>query len=300
VIILIVIAALIVLSLALPSFATSTNILNVLGQIAPIGIMAAGLSVVMLTGGIDISLPSLMAMASVFSVSAMAATQSTFIGIVVIFVFGMGVGLFNGFAVAYLKMVPMVVTLSTMTIAAGVATAYTDGRSVIGATETFLKVFNKQSTIVVFILVIVILTFIIKKTKYGRWVYLIGHNQNTATVSGIPTRNTIMLAYMISGMCASIAGILNIASIAAARDSMGPDSQIIDMVTAAVIGGVSINGGYGSPEGAALGAAFVMIIGNIINLNAVPDYYVGVIKGSLMIIAVFIDVLRTRSRAKLS
>jgi len=197
-------------------------------------------------------------------------------------------------------MVPMVVTLSTMTIAAGVATAYTDGRSVIGVTPTFLAVFNKQSTIVVFILVVIVLTFIVKKTRYGRWVYLIGHNHNTATVSGIPTKNVIMLTYMISGICASIAGILNVASIAAARDSMGTDNQIIDVVTAAVIGGVSINGGYGSPVGAAIGAVFVMTIANIINLMALPDYYVGIIKGSLMIIAVFLDVLRNRSRARLA
>lgn len=284
------------LSIFVDNFLSSNNILNLLGQVAPIGIMACGLTVVMLTGGIDISLPSVMAMSSVFGVAVMAQTGSGLLGSIVIIIIAAFVGLFNGFAVAYLKMVPMVVTLATMTICAGLATAYTDGLSIVGVPNAYLDLFSKYFVIVLFVLVVIVYTFVIKKTTFGRWLYCIGNNENTARVSGIPTKLAKLMAYMLAGISASLAGLINVAAIAGARDSMGPDSQIIEIVTSTVIGGVAISGGSGSPAGAALGAILIIVINNVFNLINVSDFYTSLIKGMIMILAIAIDAIRNRSR----
>ena len=249
---------------------------------------------VMITGGIDISLPAVMATSAVIGADYMAKSGNLVFGTILIVLVGAILGAINGTAVAYLKMVPLVVTLSMMTICLGIATAWTDGQSVGGLSPKFSKFFGGLSTIFIFIIVAIILSIVLKRTVYGRRLFYIGNNEHAALVSGIPTKLTILTAYIISGMCAGIAGVFNTAALSSARASMGPDTQILDIVSSAVIGGVSVSGGTGTIAGAAFGAILIIMINNVMNLIGISDYYTGLIKGLIIIFAMGIDALRTK------
>jgi ribose/xylose/arabinose/galactoside ABC-type transport system permease subunit len=209
---------------------------------------------------------------------------------------GASLGAINGLAVAYLRMVALVVTLSMMTISMGIATAWTSGESVVGLSPNFSMIFSRTPVIIIFVVVTVIFNFILRRTMYGRWLYYIGNNSNTARVSGIPTKIAILTAYTISGFCAGIAGIINTAALSSARPGMGPESQILDIVSAAVLGGVSVSGGVGTIVGAVIGAVFIIMINNVMNLIGVPDYYTFLIKGLIIILAMGMDTIRNKTQ----
>ena len=152
--------------------------------------------------------------------------------------------------------------------------------------------------IVILLVVVIVLDFILTGTKFGRMLYYIGNNAKTARISGIDSDNIIMLTYTISGFCAGIAGVINTASIATARANMGPQSQILDIISAAVIGGVSPNGGSGRVRDAALGAVLIVGLTNVMNLLGVSDYYTTLIKGGIVIGAMGIASFRVHLAAK--
>ena len=286
-----------VLSVTVKNFLTFTNITNLLAQMAPIAIMASGVTFVLVTGGMDISSPSVMAASSVLGVYFMISTGSIVFGTVMLLLVGAALGLINGFAIAKLKMVPLVVTLSMMTVATGIATVVgmgDGGRGLPTLPATFAGFFNKYTVIAMLIVIPAILDFVLKGTTFGRKVYYIGNNQNTARVSGINTGNVVLCVYIISSVCAAIAGIINVASLATARASMGPQSQILDIISAAVIGGVSVNGGKGRVRDACLGALLIVGINNVMNMIGVTDYYTTLIKGSIIIVAMGVASLKAR------
>jgi ribose/xylose/arabinose/galactoside ABC-type transport system permease subunit len=281
------------LSVFVDNFATRNNLLNLLVQVAPIGVMAFGVTFVMITGGIDISLPAMMATTAVIGADYMAKTGDLLFGPILFLLVGAFLGCINGAAVAYLKMVPLVVTLSMMTICIGIATAWTDGGSVGGLSPNFSAIFNSTTVTAIFIGSAVILSIILRRTVYGRWLFYIGNNENTANVSGIPTKRAVLIAYVISGICAGIAGIINTASLLSARASMGTETQILDVVSAAVIGGVSVKGGVGTIFGVFFGAILIIMINNVMNLIGVSDFYTGLIKGLIIIFAMGIEAAKT-------
>jgi ribose/xylose/arabinose/galactoside ABC-type transport system permease subunit len=282
------------LSIFVDNFATPNNLRNIFVQVSPIGIMAFGLTFVMVSGGIDISLPAIMAASAVISADYIAKTGNIFIGSILFLLIGGSLGLINGIAVAYLKMVPLVVTLSMMTICMGIATAWVSGDSVSGLPENFSLIFNDTIVIIIFIGVAFLLGILLKKTEYGRWLFYIGNNENTSSASGLPVKRAVCIAYVIAGICAGVAGIFNTSALSSARASMGPETQILDVVTAAVIGGVSVRGGVGNILGVFFGAILIIIINNVLNLLGVSDYYTGLIKGMIIILAMGIDAARVR------
>lgn len=283
-----------ILSLTVKNFASVNNFRNILVQVAPIGIMTFGVTYVMITGGIDISLPSIMATSSVISADYIAKSNNIFLGTILFFFVAGLLGLINGTAVAYLRMVPLVVTLSMMTICLGIATAWTGGQSVGGLPREFSRMFPGGTVIVIFISLAFLLGIILKSSQFGRWLYYIGNNENTAISSGLPVKRAVRLAYVIAGLCAGVAGLINTAALSSARASMGAESQILDVVSAAVIGGVSVKGGSGSILGAFLGAILIIMINNVLNLIGMSDYYTGLIKGLIIILAMGIESARTR------
>jgi len=283
------------LSVFVPDFATARNIWNLLVQVAPIGTMAFGISYVMITGGIDVSSPAVMATAAVIGASYMAKTGDLIFGPFLMLIVGAALGAINGFAVAKLRMVALVVTLATMTICTGIAAVWTKGQSVVGLSPAFSTFFNSTTVLIIFTLLFLTLNFVLARTLYGRWLYLIGTNQNAARMSGLPTVGATFSAYMVSGVCAGVAAIMNTSALSSARPNMGPDTQIVDIVCAAVIGGVAISGGSGKITGVLLGAVLIMMVNNIINLAGVPDYFTSLIKGVIIVLAVGLDRLRTKS-----
>lgn len=290
-----------VLSFTVKDFLSLTNIVNILTQVAPIAIMAYGVTFVLVTGGMDISGPSVMAASSVVGVFVMINTGNYVLGAIVLLAGGALLGFINGFAVAKFKMVPMVVTLSMMTIATGIATVIgmgDGGRGLPLLQSVYSEIFNKYTIIGMLVVITVVLEFLLTGTKFGRKVYCIGNNINTARISGINATSVILIAYVISGLCASVAGLINVSILSTARASMGPQSQILDILSAAVIGGVSVNGGKGRVRDAFLGALLIIGVNNVINMLGITDYYATLIKGSIIVIAMGVTAFRTNILSK--
>lgn len=288
----------VVLSFTVQEFMSYNNITNLLSEVASIAIMTSGVTFALVTGGMDISSPSIMAASAVVGVYVMTTTGNLVLGTIVVLLVSAGLGLINGFAIAKLKMVPLVVTLSMMTVATGLATVISGARGLPILPPAFADFFNKYTVIGMLIVAAAILDYILYRTSFGRKIYYIGNNQNAAKVSGVNNDLIIMSTYVISGVCAGIAGIINTANISTARASMGPQSQILDIISAAVIGGVSVNGGKGRVREACLGALLIGGISNVMNLMGVSDYYTTLIKGSIIIFAMGIASLRSNIAEK--
>ena len=290
-------AMLLILSITVENFMTWANITNLLAQVAPIAIMASGVTFVLITGGMDISCPAVMAASSVIGVAYMTSFEGVsgvhlVIGSIILVIAGGLFGLVNGTAIAKLKMVPLVVTLSMMTVATGLATVTGGGVGLPILPPAFSNFFNKYTVIGMLIVIPAILDFILTGTSFGRKVYYVGNKEETARVSGINTDNIILAVYVIAGVCAALAGIINTASLATARATMGPQGQILDIISAAVIGGVSVNGGKGRVRDACLGAFLIVGVNNVMNLLGVSDYFTTLIKGSIIIFAMGISSFR--------
>jgi len=294
---------LVVLSLTVENFMTWANITNLLAQVAPIAIMAAGVTFVLITGGMDISCPAVMAASSVIGVAFMTSFEvitgvHLVLGCIILLIAGGLFGLINGTAIAKLKMVPLVVTLSMMTVATGLATVLNGARGLPTIPSSYANFFNKYTIIGMLIVIPAILDFILTGTSFGRKVYYIGNKEETARISGINTDYVILIVYVICGVCAAIAGIINTSSLLTARATMGPQSQILDIISAAVIGGVAVNGGKGRVRDAVLGAFLIVGINNVMNLIGVSDYYTTLIKGSIIIFAMGISSFKENYLAK--
>lgn len=288
------------LAVTVNNFATARNLTNLLTQVAPIALMASGVTFVLITAGMDISCPSVMAASAVVGVYYMTQVPnaSYVLGTVIVLLVGAFLGLINGFAIAKLKMVPLVVTLSMMTVGTGLATILSGTSGLPVLDGRFAAFFNKTTIIILLLFVVFALDYILTKTAYGRKIYYIGNNTNTTKISGINNVGITITAYVISGACAGLAGIVNIASISTARASMGPQSQILDIFSAAIIGGVSPDGGKGRVRDALLGAILIVGLNNVMNLLGVNDYYTTLIKGLIIIGAMGISASKKRVDAK--
>lgn len=288
----------IVLSAAVPNFLSLNNIINVLEQLTTIGMLCLGMTFILIIGGIDLSMPAVLMAAIIPGALFMSKDGNVLIGILIIFGVGIIFGMINGAAVAKAKMIPFIVTLSTQIIANGFAVMVTNSKSVFGLPDTFLflgiKIGAVPVSIPIFFAVAVISHIILAKTKYGRIFYMIGQNEETARISGIRTDLYIFCAYIIASIYACMAGILLAARTNMAGATMVGNTMLTDTISAAVIGGASLAGGKGNILGSVLGALFITVISNFINLMGY-SYYVGlIIKGVLIVLIIALDCLRNR------
>ncbi len=280
-----------------PHFLKTRNIINVLRQASALGLMAIGMSIVLIAGGIDLSVPSVMALSGILGAMFMRAGGNPVLAALSMVLIGSAAGVINGFAVAYLKMIPFVVTLSMMAIATGASTWLTNKVSISGINYDFVDTVMARIWIiplpVIFLLSMTIIAMILaRKSMYGRWLYAVGVNIKTARVSGIPTDRVIFGTYILSGFFAGLAAIIVTARLESASVTMGPDSFVLDIVSSAVVGGVSIYGGVGSPMGAVIGALIITLISNSMNMMHVSYFYTLLLKGFIIILAVALDALR--------
>ncbi len=290
---------LVLLSVLVPNFFTSRNIGNVLIQAAPLGLMAIGMAIVMITGGIDLSIPAVMGLSAILGAMVLRDTGSIPLAGLVMLLVGSGLGAVNGFSVAYLRMIPFVVTLAMMTIATGAAVAITNSVSIPVTDEAFYSLildrsFGIQRPVIIAGAVTLIATILMRRHMYGRWVYAVGINAKTARVSGVPTSRVIFGAYVVSGLLAGLTGLVLSARLGSASANMGTDAIVLDVVASAVVGGVSIYGGVGGPLGAVFGAIFITVISNSMNLMQVSYFTSLIVKGFVIVAFVAIDSLRRR------
>lgn len=287
----------VVICAVVPAFRQISNIINVFEQLTTLGFLTLAMTLVLIVGGIDLSLPFVLASAAVVGATYLANGGSAVTGCLIMLGVSMVFGVINGIAVAKGRMIPFIVTLSTMQVAEGFAVQYCNATSINNLPASFLAIGAKIGilpiSVIVFLLIAVIASLFLAKTQVGRWYYMIGTNEETARVCGIPIVGAKFSAYVISSLLAGVAAMILTARLNAAASSMVGDTMTTDAISAAIIGGASLKGGRGGMFGAVLGALFITIISNVINLLGI-SYYIGmIIKGIIIAIVIGIDVFRS-------
>lgn len=284
----------VLLSLTTPYFFTPQNILIILRQVSINGILAIGVTFVIIAGGIDLSLGSVLALTGV--VAASFAHPGTY-PLIVPVLLGIGVGILvgavNGLTITVGRVAPFIVTLGMMTIARGLALVWSNGRPVTNLSPAFNDIGGGDLLyipvpILLFVLVIIISAVILKYTRTGRYIYAVGGNENAARASGIRINRVKLFAYIICGGLAGLAGIVLAARITTGQPNAGIAYEL-DAIAAVVIGGTSLMGGRGSIAGTVIGVLIIGVINNGLDLLNVTSYYQQIIKGVIIISAVLLD-----------
>ncbi len=298
--IILLVTVLAVLSISVPNFFTSRNIVNVFVQASTLGLMAIGMTFVMISGGIDLSIPAVMALSAILGAMHLREGGTILVSCLIMLSVGSLLGVVNGFAVAYLKMIPFVVTLAMMTVATGTSIWITNSISIPVTNEAFFDLILDRSFLniprPVFItgIVTIIAVIIVRKHIFGRWLYAVGVNAKAARVSGVPTARVIFGTYVLSGFMAGLTAIVLAARLGSASANMGSDSIVLDIVSSCVVGGISIYGGVGGPLGAVFGAILITVISNSMNMMQVSFFTSLIVKGIVIITFVAFDSLRRR------
>lgn len=278
------------------AFARPANLINILKQASINGILATGMMFVIISGGIDLSVGSIVALSGVIAASfAHPGEYPLIVPIVLSILAGLAAGFFNGIGVAYGNIPPFIVTLGSMTIIRGLALIYSNGQPIFGVTKEFENlaggfVFDVVPHLVVYFLTITAISaFILTKTVFGRRVYAVGGNEVTAKVSGVSVPGIKIAVYSISGFLAGIAGLLLASRIVSGNPTAG-ESYELDAIAATIIGGVSMSGGSGKWYGTVIGALFIAVIGNGLDILNVSSHFQLLIKGTIIIVAVLLDM----------
>lgn len=289
----------IILSVISGNFLTGTNLLNVLRQISINGILAIGMTIVCLTGGIDLSVGSIVAFSGIIAAGLLRDKEYP-IALIVLIAIAIGglLGLYNGYFVAYWNAAPFVVTLSMMTIARGMTYVYSTGRPISNLPTEFLAI-GKGSIAgvpvptIILIIVFILASVMLTKLKFGRYVYAVGGNENAAMVSGINVKRIKMMVYVLSGIACGIAAIILTARVSAGLPTAG-ESYELDAIAATVIGGTSLSGGRGRLWGTIVGAILLGIVNNGLDLMNVSSFYQQIVKGLIILGAILIDSKRNQ------
>lgn len=282
-------------------FFTMGNIINLLRQNVALGVIAMGMLFVILTGGIDLSVGSIAAVGSVMVATFLAVSGfDVVVSIILTILIGLALGLVSGVLVAYAKMAPFIATLAMMTIARGIAYIVSNGSPISTPTGT-LNVIGTASAgpipaLIIFAIVVVVLFFLILRfTSFGRIVVATGSNEKAVQLAGIRVNTYKLAVYGISGICSALGGI-----VIATRTYIGSpivgEGMELDAIAAVVIGGASLNGGKGYVFRTIVGVIILGLITNIMNLAGVPPYPQEVIKGLIIIGAVFLQGITDKSR----
>ena len=274
-----------------PTFRTATNAVNILRQVAVNGIIAIGMTFVIMTGGIDLTVGSLVAVAGVVSGSILVANPDNVVlavaaGILVCALFGA----MNGFFAAYMGVPPFVATLAGQTIARGFAYVYSDGKPYTLASDGFSMIGKGMAPIIIFIVILAICHIMLSKMKFGRYIYAVGGNPKAAEASGVRVKYILMKVYILSGVLAGIAGIVLASRTNSGQPAVGTGYET-DAIAAAVIGGTSMTGGIGTIPGTLIGILIIGTLNNGLNLLDVSSYWQQIIKGLIILGAVCFDIV---------
>jgi ribose/xylose/arabinose/galactoside ABC-type transport system permease subunit len=280
------------LTLLSDRFLTASNLLNVLRQATINGIIAVGMTYVILTAGIDLSVGSVLALATVVAAGLMQAGHPVPVGVLAGLGVGTLLGLINGFIIARAGIPPFVVTLGMMTVARGLALTYTQGRPITGlpAGFTFLGagfLGPIPMPIVLFAIVFGLGYVVLSRTVFGEWVYALGDNPVAARLAGLPTRRVTALVYVISGFLSALAGLILVARLNSAQPTAGLGFEF-DAIAAVVVGGTSFAGGEGGLFGTLLGVLIIQVLNNGLNLLNVSPLWEGVVKGVVIAAALLL------------
>lgn len=280
-------------SLLSPAFLTGRNIINVLRQMSIITIIGFGVTMIIITGGIDLSSGSVVALTGVLATSIYVQTGSIWLGLLAGLVSGAVVGLTNGFLITYFSLPPFIVTLAMMTGARGLALLFTGGYPIINIGD--FTVFGQgyslgiPNPIVIMLLVMAVILVLVNRTRFGRYIYAIGGNETAALASGVNVKGVKIATYTIASTLVGLSGVLLMSRINSGQPAAGLTFEL-DAITCAVIGGTSLSGGVGTIAGTLVGGIIVGILQNILNLTNVSPYWQQILKGVVIMIAVIMDI----------
>lgn len=278
------------------NFLTANNLLNLLLQVTSNALIAFGMTFVILTGGIDLSVGSILALSSALTAGLLGSGMPVTLAILISLILGCILGMMNGLLISYGKLAPFIVTLATMTIFRGATLVYTNGNPITkGLSDTFLFQFLGQGYIVgipfpviIMFIVFIVLYVLLHKTAFGKSVYAIGGNEKAAYISGVKLNKVKIIIYSISGMMASISGLIITSRLSSAQPTAGASYEM-DAIAAVVLGGTSLSGGKGRILRTLIGALIIGVLNNGLNIIGVSAFWQQVVKGVVILIAVLID-----------
>ncbi len=283
----------VILSLLSGSFLTLSNLLNIARQVSINAVIAAGMTFVILTGGIDLSVGSVLAFSGAVMAGVLSTGRPVLVCIVAGLVVGALLGLLNGIVITRGKVQPFIATLGLLTIGRGLTLVYTDGRPITGLPDAFVwlgagEVARIPVPVIIMILVFLASYVILTQTVLGRYVYAIGGNEEAARLSGVNVGAYKTLAYAISGLLSAVSAVILTARLNSAQPTAGTGFEL-DAIAAVVLGGTTLAGGEGSITGTLLGAFIIGVINNGLNLLNVNAFYQQVVKGVVILLAVLLD-----------
>ncbi len=289
---LILVVLLITFSVLSPFFFSSRNLLNITRQISITLIVAIGMTFVILTGEIDLSVGSLAALAGVTTAATLVATQSIFLAILAGLAMGMGVGFINGLLTVYGKVQSFIVTLAMLGVARGMALVWTGGRPISQLPESFSffgagYVGPVPASSVIAGIIFCVGLFFLNHTKHGVYIRSIGANREAAKLSAIPVKKYRLIAFLVSGLLSGLGGILITSRLLSAQPTAGEGMEL-NVIAAVILGGASLSGGIGTVFGTLLGAMIIGVIDNGMNLIGVSAFFQQIVKGAIILIAVLI------------
>ena len=287
----------VIVSILNPRFLSTANLLNILRQTSINAIIAAGMTFVILTGGIDLSVGSILAICGAVSASMLAGGVNGYIVLIVTIILGTILGAVSGSFISYGKLQAFITTLVAMTLLRGATLVFTDGKPISMGfgenAELFDTIgggyfFGVPVPIYIMVVVFAVCNYVLKNTKFGRYVFAVGGNEEATKLSGINVEKLKVKVYAISGGLAALAGIIITSRLGSAQPTAGTGYEL-DAIAAVVLGGTSLSGGIGSISGTITGALIIGVLGNALNLLDVSSYYQMMIKALVILAAVLID-----------
>ena len=299
--VIVLIVFIIIFSIMEPAFISQRNIFNIILQVSILSPIAIGMTLVILTGGIDLSVGSVLAFSQAVCAGMLVAGQNMFLAVLVTILIGVGLGLANGMMVAFLKLPAFIATLGMMSMARGFQQMYTMGSTIYNMPEPFRYLgtaywFGVPAPIFLVIAAFIIFALIMKYTTFGRSVYAVGGNPQAARISGISINKVTVQVYTVAGFLVALAALLQLTRLNAHESSAG-NAMEMDVIACVVIGGTSMTGGRGSIAKTAIGTLIYGVIINGLNIAGVSPFIQKSVIGALIIIAVTLDTL-VRNRGK--
>ncbi|MEX5482904.1 ribose ABC transporter permease RbsC [Bacillus velezensis] len=284
-----------IVSVLNPSFLEPLNILNLLRQVAINALIAFGMTFVILTGGIDLSVGAILALSSALVAGMMVSGIDPILAVIIGCVIGAVLGMINGLLITKGKMAPFIATLATMTVFRGLTLVYTDGNPITGLGSNYaFQLFGRGYFLgipvpaITMLIAFAALWVLLHKTPFGRRTYAIGGNEKAALISGIKVPRIKIMIYSLTGLLSALAGAILTSRLNSAQPTAG-ESYELDAIAAVVLGGTSLSGGRGRIIGTLIGVLIIGTLNNGLNLLGVSSFYQLVVKGIVILIAVLLD-----------
>jgi len=293
----------VILTIMRPVFMTQKNLLNVLRQLSTNLYLALPMTMIIILGGIDLSVGSIVALSGVVTGGLIAFNNVPLPVAILAGVFaGVVIGAFNGLVVSKTAIPPFIVTLATMNIARGAAYLYTGGQPIRVMSEQFNFIgagyIGNIPTPIIYLVIILFISYVIlNRSKLGRHIYAVGGNRQAAVFSGIKISRVLFFAYTYSGLLAGVAGIVLASRMFSGQPTAGEGAEM-DAIAAVVLGGTSMSGGIGKIGGTVIGGLVIGVLNNGLNLLNVNSFWQYVVKGAVILIAVYVDNVKKRKSIK--